>query len=81
MYLKSPVVFGYSVCARTAVLTEKRLHEQDREAGTMEFRLAQPGVLRRFEGRWQLTATASGGCELAVQQEVAPLLALWPPHS
>lgn len=38
----------------------------------MEFRLAQPGVLRRFEGRWQLTATASGGCELAIQQEVAP---------
>lgn len=38
----------------------------------MEFRLAQPGVLRRFEGRWQLTATASGGCELAIQQEVGP---------
>jgi len=43
---------------------------QDRPAGSMAFRLAAPGVLRRFEGRWRLLPAAAGSCQLLIEQEV-----------
>jgi len=42
---------------------------QDRPAGSMAFRLAAPGVLRRFEGRWRLLPAAAGSCQLLIEQE------------
>jgi len=36
----------------------------------MAFRLAAPGVLRRFEGRWRLLPAAAGSCQLLIEQEV-----------
>ncbi|KAK9837303.1 hypothetical protein WJX81_005072 [Elliptochloris bilobata] len=44
----------------------------DRPAGTMAFRLAERGVLRRFEGQWRLVATGPSSCELLIMQEVQP---------
>ena len=35
----------------------------------MAFRLAERGVLRRFEGRWRLVAAGAAGCELLIEQE------------
>jgi hypothetical protein len=31
-------------------------HMQDRAAGTMQFTLARPGMLKHFEGQWTVTA-------------------------
>jgi hypothetical protein len=44
---------------------------QDRPAGSMAFRLAAPGVLRRFEGRWRLLPAAAGSCQLLIEQEAS----------